>query len=567
MRTASTGRQSLGEHQVRDTEDLAARLFTVLSDQLPGVPAALLDSSDHARTDQPSRSAQSILAFSFGDLAATVAHRRGWTSTTTPAGTTERRQPFFSWLAENWTTPADQNSADRNSGLPNPGVQHPDVANPGVQSDREQEPDRTLHDTPRFALGWVGWLGYELKREAGAAEADDTAEADDAVPGPSGLPAQEASLFRATHAVVIHHRSGELELQCLDPAAESNWEDQVIGALEQATPEGSTEGRAGAREAGRGGAAGSAPAGAGAAGAGVLRHESILQEVLVRDSRSAYLAAIEEAKREITAGNSYEICLTTAVTGTLAPGRARGVDLFAVLRARNRAPFTAFLSIGGTEILSTSPERFLSVSAGGTVRSEPIKGTRPRGASAAADRALFEDLRTHPKDRAENVMIADLVRNDLSIHAVPGSLRTERLCAVETYPSVYQLVSTVSARIPAEISRARVVADAFPPGSMTGAPKISTMDILQRLETGARGPYSGVAGYFSANGAADLAVLIRTAVLTGDGDARQFHLGLGGAITADSDPAEEWQEIHTKSRGVLEALGARFPDAAAGASR
>ncbi|EXF25472.1 anthranilate synthase [Nesterenkonia sp. AN1] len=529
MRAASTSRlldleelvpesaRRARNHQARDSEDLAAQLFASLNAQLPGVPAALLESSDHARTEQPARSAHSILAFSFGAQAATVSHLKGQTSVTTPAGTTEAQQPFFSWLAENWSRPADQAAADG-------------------------DPDQPPRDTPRFALGWVGWLGYELKRESGAADLAGTALEQ------SGLPTQEASLFRATHAVVIHHGTGQLELQCLDPSTESDWEEQVIRALARPVPAGSAARRVEGGDA--------APQGTAA-----------VQDVAVRDSRSTYLAAIQAAKREITAGNSYEVCLTTAVTGTLAPGHASGVDLFAALRARNRAPFTAFLSIGETEILSTSPERFLSVSAGGTVRSEPIKGTRPRGATTAADRAMIEDLRTHPKDRAENVMIADLVRNDLSIHAVPGSLRTERLCAVETYPSVHQLVSTVSAQIPDEVPRARVVADAFPPGSMTGAPKISTMEILQRLETGARGPYSGVAGYFSTNGAADLAVLIRTAVLTGTPGARRLHLGLGGAITADSDPAEEWEEIRTKSRGVLEALGATFPDSAPEASR
>ncbi|MBO0598066.1 anthranilate synthase component I family protein, partial [Nesterenkonia sp. E16_7] len=490
MRAASTSRlldleelvpesaRRAREHQARDSEDLAAQLFGSLSAALPDVPAALLDSSDHARTEQPGRSAQSILAFSLGAQAATVSHLRGRTSVTTPAGTTEAHQPFFGWLAENWTGPADQAAA-------------------------EEEPDEPPRDTPRFALGWVGWLGYELKRESGAADRPDTALER------SGLPTQEASLFRATHAVVIHHGTGQLELQCLDPSTESDWEEQVLRALAGVVAAGGAARRIEGSDAA-------------AAGAATVR------EVAVRDSRSAYLAAIQAAQREITAGNSYEICLTTAVTGTLAPGHASGVDLFTVLRARNRAPFTAFLRIGETEILSTSPERFLSVSAGGTVRSEPIKGTRPRGETAAADRAMIEDLRSHPKDRAENVMIADLVRNDLSIHAVPGSLRTERLCAVETYPSVHQLVSTVSAAIPDEVPRARVIADAFPPGSMTGAPKISTMDILQRLETGARGAYSGVAGYFSTNGAADLAVLIRTAVLTGEPEARRFHLGLGG---------------------------------------
>ncbi|KUG59881.1 anthranilate synthase component I family protein [Nesterenkonia jeotgali] len=504
-------------------EDLAARLFAELTSQLPDVPAALLESSDHARTTQPARSAYSILAFSFGPQAATVSHSRGQMSVRDDGGASRHRQPFFDWLAENW--PIGQ------------GFGGPAQA-----------------DAPRFALGWVGWLGYELKREAGSPDRiEDPAEPTESASRSGDLPSEEASLFRATHAVVIHHHRGQLELQCLEADTMGDWEERVTGSLaglpRRPTAPGGSHGSDGSEDPDAEGAA--------------SEQRDVLREAAVRDSRSAYLAAIAQAKREITAGNSYEICLTTAITGTLTPGSARGVEVFSALRARNRAPFTAFLSIGETEILSTSPERFLSISSSGKVRSEPIKGTRPRGSTEAQDQALVEDLRTHPKDRAENVMIADLVRNDLSIHAVPGSLRTERLCAVETYPTVHQLVSTISAQLPKHTSRARVVADAFPPGSMTGAPKISTMEILQRLETGARGPYSGVAGYFSLNGASDLAVLIRTVVLSGSPEARRFHLGLGGAITADSEPAEEWEEVRTKSRGVLQALGAPFPEPAA----
>ncbi len=503
-------------------EDLALSLFTALSALLPGAPAALLDSSDHAHTENPSRSAQSILAFSFGEHASTVSHTDGVTTLVTTAGAKMQDQPFFSWLEQNWT-----------------GEQRADGLRPGGRQAHEQpESHEDSSDTPSFRLGWVGWLGYELKREAGSPVTPASAR--------GSLPTEEASLFRATHAVVLHHHSGQLELQWLESAAPdaARWSDLVRQALSQlrfAETESVTE----------------------------LEHHDHrlrLEDLESRDSRSAYLATIEAAQREITAGNSYEICLTTAVTATLgtvpasAEPTGRGVELFKTLRAQNRAPFTQFLRIGETEVASTSPERFLSISQGGTLRSEPIKGTRPRGRTAAEDRRLAEDLATHPKDRAENVMIADLVRNDLSIHAIPGSLRTERLCAVESYPTVHQLVSTISARIPAGTSRARVIADAFPPGSMTGAPKISTMDILERLESGARGPYSGVAGYFSSNGAADLAVLIRTAVLTGGAESRRLHLGLGGAITADSDPEQEWEEVKVKSRGVLAALGAQFPE-------
>jgi para-aminobenzoate synthetase len=490
---------------VEQLEDLAPALFSRLSAEFPAAPAALLDSSDHAQTQQPARSAQSILAFSLGEHASTVSHSAGTTTVRSAALTRSTQQPFFSWLSENW------------------GVEP--WADPAVTE---------AGDTPRFALGWVGWLGYELHREAGT---DSAAPADR-----GGLPEEDAALFRATHAVVLHHQRSQLELQWVESEPENDsgseadtaWPRLVQEALIR-TVEEHTD---------------AAP---------TLRFRAA--ELTVRDSREQYLCAIAEAKRQISEGNSYEICLTTAVTGTLmSETGCSGVGLFRALRARNRAPFTQFLRIGETEILSTSPERFLSISESGTVRSEPIKGTRGRGESAEEDRERIQDLRTHPKDRAENVMIADLVRNDLSIHAIPGSLRTERLCAVETYPTVHQLVSTISARIEASTDRAEVVAAAFPPGSMTGAPKISTMNILARLESGARGPYSGVAGYFSSNGAADLSVLIRTAVLTGPAQARNLHLGLGGAITADSDPAEEWDEIRIKSRGVLDVLDAAFPE-------
>lgn len=518
---------------------LALSLFTALSTLLQDAPAALLDSSDHAHTDHPSRSAQSILAFSVGEHASTVSHTDGVTTLVTTAGVREQEQPFFSWLEQNW--PGEERADDQRPGGPRPH--------------KWPESDEDPWDTPRFRLGWVGWLGYELKREAGSPVTSTSAR--------GILPAEEASLFRATHAVVLHHHSGQLEVQWLESASPSEPAPSSAAASESESPEAAAwpelvrQALSQLRTPRK------------AEDATEREQDECplrLENLESRDSRSAYLAMIDAAQREITAGNSYEICLTTAVTATLGAGSGsvrpghRGLELFKTLREQNRAPFTQFLRIGQTEVASTSPERFLSISEDGTLRSEPIKGTRPRGRTTEEDRRLAEDLATHPKDRAENVMIADLVRNDLSIHAVPGSLRTERLCAVESYPTVHQLVSTISARITAGTSRARVIADAFPPGSMTGAPKISTMDILERLESGGRGPYSGVAGYFSSNGAVDLAVLIRTAVLTGDAESRRLHLGLGGAVTADSDPEQEWEEVKVKSRGVLAALGAQFPE-------
>ena len=236
--------------------------------------------------------------------------------------------------------------------------------------------------------------------------------------------------------------------------------------------------------------------------------------------------------------------------------------LYRRMRTSSPAPFAHFIRFGSTVVASTSPERFMSLDARGWMRAEPIKGTRPRGADPVADAALAAELAASPKDRAENIMIVDLLRNDLVRSADPATLSVTRLCAIETYATVHQMVSTIEARLRPGASRAEAIALAFPAGSMTGAPKISTMSILDRLEDGrARGVYAGAVGYFSPTGAADLAVVIRTLVLRDDG-AGNWDLGLsvGGAITADSDPAEEWDEVRTKARGVLDALGSVFPD-------
>ena len=230
------------------------------------------------------------------------------------------------------------------------------------------------------------------------------------------------------------------------------------------------------------------------------------------------------------------------------------------LRRRNPAPFASYLRFGELAVASTSPERFLRIAADGRMRAEPIKGTRRRDAEPGADAALREELESSAKDRAENIMIVDLLRNDLSHFAVPGSVAVSRLCAIESYATVHQMVSTIDARLRPGLPRAEAVAACFPAGSMTGAPKVSTMAILDRLEAAPRGVYSGAIGYFSLNGAADLSVAIRTLVISalGDGTA-DVSLGVGGAVTADSSPQEEYEEVRAKAFGVLSALGAEFP--------
>jgi para-aminobenzoate synthetase len=277
-----------------------------------------------------------------------------------------------------------------------------------------------------------------------------------------------------------------------------------------------------------------------------------VSEVRLRHDRYSYLRMIEDCLRAIEAGESYEICLTNMVTVKAA------IDPWAAYRYLRRcspAPFGALLRLGELSVLSTSPERFLSVSAAGEVESRPIKGTRPRGVTPDEDARLRCELATSEKDRAENLMIVDLVRNDLSVHAEVGSVWVPRIFEVETYATVHQLVSTVRARLAAGSSALDCVRAAFPGGSMTGAPKIRTMELIDGLEGGPRGVYSGAIGYFSLSGAVDLSIVIRTLVVR-DGMAS---FGVGGAIIAGSDPAAEFEETAVKATPMLGLLGVDFP--------
>lgn len=264
--------------------------------------------------------------------------------------------------------------------------------------------------------------------------------------------------------------------------------------------------------------------------------------------RAAYVACATAAREHILAGDAFEICLTTAFDAPF--DRALAWDLFRRLRSANPAPFSAFLDLPEATVVSASPERFLSLDAARIAETRPIKGTRPRGTTPEEDARLREDLRTSEKDRAENAMIVDLSRNDLGRVCEIGSVTAPDLYAVETYATVHQLVSTVRGRLAAEHDAIDLLSACFPPGSMTGAPKIEAMRILEHLEPVERGPYSGALGWIDASGTMDLSVVIRTAIVT-DGGVR-FHAG--GAITADSDAAGEYEEMMHKTRAIREAL-------------
>ena len=235
------------------------------------------------------------------------------------------------------------------------------------------------------------------------------------------------------------------------------------------------------------------------------------------------------------------------------------VALYRALRRVNPAPFGAFLGLPEVAVLSSSPERFLRLDSAKRVESRPIKGTRPRGSSASEDARLAAELKSSAKDRAENVMIVDLVRNDLGRVCETASVRVAELTRLERYSGVFQLVSTVTGRLAPKRDVTDLLRACFPPGSMTGAPKLAAMKIIDRLEPTRRGVYAGAIGYLDVRGGADLSVVIRT-LLVADGRA---YAHAGGGVVADSDPALEHREATDKVRPLLAALALADPSSVA----
>ncbi|MFI7677603.1 aminodeoxychorismate synthase component I [Actinophytocola sp. NPDC049390] len=396
-----------------------------------------------------------------------------------------------------------------------------------------------------FALGWVGYLGYELKAECGA-------RAEHRSPHP------DAAMIFADRAIVVDHATDEVHLLTL---TDDDWLDDterlLAGLQDQLAPQDRTETPTHSRgrpavpvyQGGPAGGPKSILPVDNSVGCGQVAELGTLR---ARHDRAEYLDLIAACQDEIVAGETYEVCLTNELT---ADGKLDPWPAYRRLRRANPEPFSALLRFGELSVLSVSPERFLRVTPDGVAVSQPIKGTRPRGATPAEDDALRDGLATAAKDRAENLMIVDLVRNDLGSVATLDGVTVERLFAVETHPTVHQLVSTVRATLAPGRTAVDVVRAAFPGGSMTGAPKLRTMAIIDRLEGGPRGVYSGALGWFSLSGAADLGMVIRTLVASAD----RVSYGVGGAIIALSTPDDEVAETVVKAAPLLRLIGQEFP--------
>ncbi|MGH2273040.1 MULTISPECIES: anthranilate synthase component I family protein [Microbacterium] len=270
-----------------------------------------------------------------------------------------------------------------------------------------------------------------------------------------------------------------------------------------------------------------------------------------RDSPDLYATLVERCREHIRRGDAYQLCLTTSMNVDAA---VDPVDAYLRLRRLTGARRGLFVRVGGVALAGGSPETFLEIG-GGVVRTSPIKGTRRRADDDVEDAALVAELRESPKERAENVMIVDLMRNDLARICDPATVTVESLLHLESTPTVHQLVSTVAGRLHPGTTLDEVLRATLPAGSMSGAPKLAAIEILGRLEVEPRGAYAGCAGWVAASGTATLGMTIRSLLIERD----RVTVGAGGGITWGSTAADEVAEVALKARAPLAAIGATLP--------
>jgi para-aminobenzoate synthetase len=363
-----------------------------------------------------------------------------------------------------------------------------------------------------FCDGFVGYLGYELKALCGASSAYT-----------SDWP--DAHVIFADRLVAFDHEQRSIYLVALTSpsttASAHTWIEETVRRL---------------------GRINSLPA----RDPEPAPHPAPVTFQMHR-SRDEYIEAIRCAQELIARGETYEVCLTNEISTEASPDP---LLLYRLLRRTNPAPYAAYLKLDGRAVLSCSPERYLRIDRDGAVEAKPIKGTAPRSPQADVDRARAEALRVSDKDRAENLMIVDLLRNDLGRVCQVGTVSVPALMEIETYETVHQLVSTITGRLRTDVDAIDCVRASFPGGSMTGAPKLRTMEIIDALEGRARGVYSGTIAALGVNGTADMSIVIRTIAIDGDG----ARIGAGGAIVAASDPIAEYDEMRLKAHVLTETI-------------
>jgi para-aminobenzoate synthetase len=371
--------------------------------------------------------------------------------------------------------------------------------------------------------GFVGYLGYECKGDCGATNAHV-----------SDMP--DATMMFANRVVAVDHVAGRTHVLSLGGAEDADAEEWMVraeravhSAMSAPPPDMTTT---------------PTPP--------ISPNTQVVFKV--GRGREQYLADIARCQSALAAGESYEICLTDQIHTDAAPDPW---ELYRGLRRSNPAPFAAYLKLGEHAIVSSSPERFLSVDRDRRVMARPIKGTAPRSADPAEDEATRKELQKDEKTFAEHLMIVDLLRNDLGRVCEVDSVRVPELMVIERYTTVHQMISNVVGVLDAERSPVDCVRACFPGGSMTGAPKLRTMEIIDDIEREARGVYSGAIGYFGVDGVVDLSIVIRTIVIRPHppgGGAKTTTIGAGGAIVMQSDPEEEFEEILLKARAPMAAI-------------
>jgi para-aminobenzoate synthetase len=370
---------------------------------------------------------------------------------------------------------------------------------------------------PGLLGGFVGYLGYECKADVGSTNVHS-----------SDVP--DAVLMLANRLIAVdhvRHRTDLIAIPAGDEEEAERWLDEAEATVAAALAD--------------------PPADPSPADPAFGEPSDSQVTFQCGRGREQYLADIARSQAELAAGESYEVCLTDQISTDASPDP---FDLYRNLRRSNPAPFAAYLKLGEVAVVSSSPERFLSVDRERRVEARPIKGTTKRSNDPVQDAALKAELTSDEKTYAEHLMIVDLLRNDLGIVCEVGSVAVPELMVVEDYATVHQLISTVEGRLPADRSAVECARACFPGGSMTGAPKLRTMEIIDDIEAEARGVYSGAIGYFGLDGAMDLSIVIRTIVLRPG----RTTIGAGGAIVMQSDPVDEFEEILLKARAPMAAI-------------